>query len=230
MDFRVILHSILLLVVMMFSNAAFAVEVSGGKTVSAKPAASSQSTANFSSNAGHRHLFYVGLSAFSRSILKTTSVSSAKKDFIAPLQYPLLLGYSNVLNANSRLLLLADYTLFPKKGPDGNIFETHLLLRAQFAKLLKKSGFEWKTGVLLHHTRIEGKGGTVVLNNGGGMTDFKIPNSRASMNNFALEFGINFAFTPKLSWQSSLITEAPFHYQKRNFALLTGLVVQVGSN
>lgn len=230
MEFRVILHSLLLLVVLVFAKPVPAVEISGGKPVSSAPAETSQSTANFSSFSGSRHLFYAGLSAFSRSILKTTSVSSAKKDFIAPLQYPLLLGYSYGLNANARLLFFTDYTLLPKKGPDGNIFETHLLLRFQFAKQLKKSGYEWKTGILLHHTRIEGKGGTATLNNGGSVADFEIPNSKASMNNLALEFGINYSLTPKLSWQSSLISEAPFHYQKRNFALLTGLAYQIGSN
>ncbi len=215
------------------SSSAGAVDVISGKTKRPEPVAKSTnpnpSTASTTSYLSKKHSFYVGLDAYSKSILKTTSVKSAAKDNLSPMQFPILLGYTYAFSKESRFILFLDYTLISESGPDSNQKETNLLLRSAYSQVFGKSDWEWKTGILFKQTKIIGEGGTVLLNNGGGQILFYSPGNTSESNIFATEVGINYFFNQKISWQSSLLIEAPLNTQKRNFSLLTGLVYEIGT-
>ena len=207
-----------------------AIEVIGGKPTKSEPAEKSQnSNPSTFTSAAKKHAFYVGLDAYSKSILKTTSTSSAKKDLLSPIQFPLVLGYTYAFNTNTRLAVFLDYTFNTKSGPDSNQKETNLLLRTAYSRLFGKSDLEWKAGLLLKQTKIIGEGGTVILNNGSGTATFYSPGDTVNSNVFATELGINYFFKENLSWQSSIFIEAPLNSKKRNISLLTGLVFEIGN-
>ncbi len=207
-----------------------AIEVIGGKPTKSEPAekSSNSNPSSFSAMA-KRHAFYFGLDVYSKSVLKSTSTSSAKKDLLSPIQFPLLIGYTYAYNYDIRLAVFLDYTLIAKSGPDSNQKETNLLFRSAYTRLIAKSDLEWKLGLLLKQTKVIGEGGTLILNNGSSTSTFYSPGETITSNIFATELGINYFFKEKLSWQSSILIEAPLNSKKRNFSLLTGLVYEIGS-
>ena len=212
------------------SFTALAIDVISGKpTKSDSIEKSKNSNPSSFSPATKRHAFYVGLNTYSKSILKTTSTSTATKDLLSPIQFPQLLGYTYAFNYRSRLVVFLDYTLLTKSGPDSNQKETNLLLRTAYSQVIQKSDWEWKAGLLIRQTKIIGEGGTLILNNGSSTATFYSPGNTSTSNIFASEIGINYFFKENFSWQSSLLIEAPLNTKKRNFSLLTGLVYEIGS-
>ncbi len=212
------------------STATLAVEVINGKPTKAESVEKSKNPnpSSFKSMI-KRHAFYAGLDTYSKSILKTTSTSSATKDLLSPTQFPILLGYSYAFNPNDRLVVFLDYTFFSISGPDSNQKETNLLLRTGYSQVIGKSDWEWKAGLLIKETKIIGEGGTLILNNGSSTATFYSPGDTATSNIFAAELGFNYFFKKKFSWQSSILGEAPLNTKKRNFSLLTGLVFEIGN-
>ena len=174
------------------------------------------------------HTFDIGLDSFARSISKTTTIESGKKDLLSPFQFPLFLGYSYQFSAEEKMAVDLDYTLFPKKGPDGGTEETHFLVRIPYIRKWTDSNFSWKAGVGLHQFSIKGKDGTVVLNNGSSTATFYIPDSTTTATQFLLESGIDYTFN-KFKSSASLLLENPLNDKTRSFSLIIGLVYQIGS-
>ncbi len=204
----------------------YAITIAEGKEVKAEPRESKLKSAN-SSRAGN-HQFYLGLDTYARSVSKTSSVESGTKDLLSPLQFPFLFGYAYKLSSESRLMTEIDYTLFPKKGPDGGTEENHLLVRLPYAQNFGASNIEWKAGIAFHQTTLKGKGGTTVLNIGSGMATFYLPDSTSTTNQVLGEIGINFPIR-KFSFQSSLFIEAPFDSKARNLSFLFGISYLIGA-
>lgn len=207
-----------------------AVDIVGGKPTKSEPVEKTKNSNSTSfSRSTKQHALYFGLSAYSKSIMKSTSTSSASKDLLSPIQFPFLVGYTYAFNFNERLAVFLDYTLLTKSGPDSNQKENNLLLRSAYSRLFGKSDFEWKAGLLFKQTQIVGEGGTLILNNGSSTATFYSPGQMTTSKIFATELGINYFFKEKLSWQSSILIEAPLNTKKRNFSLLTGLVYEIGN-
>lgn len=174
-----------------------------------------------------QHSFYVGMDVFSRSLMKTTSTSSAKKDFISPMQYPISFAYGYKLMGDAKFMPQLDYTLFPKKGKDGSTEETHMLLHLPYVKKIKSSAFDWKAGLVLYQMSIKGGGGTVTLNNGGSTANFAVPSDTRSSRISMLELGAHYTIS-KFLIHGSLFVEGPFHKDKRNYSLMLGVLYNIG--
>ena len=210
-----------------FWQQASAITISEGKEV--KPVPTETAAPRTSSNySGYRHLFFIGLDTFTRSISKTTHVESGSYDLFSPIQFPLLFSYYYKLDNTSELLFQLDYTVFPKSGADGGTQETHLLLRIPYVRQFNNSILEWKSGFALHQTTIKGGSGTTILNNGNSTATFYIPDSSTVSNSILAEVGLVYPYK-KFIFESSLLLESPLNSKTRNFSFLLGVSYQIGA-
>lgn len=208
-----------------FAFSALALVINKGKEV---PAQSRTNTKEPASKRNGSHLFEIGIDSFSRSLLKTTSTESGKKDFSSPFQFPLLLSYAFQFSAEEKMAAELDYTLFPKKGPDGGTEESHILLRFPYIRKFSNSNYEWKAGLGIHQLTIKGKDGSAVLNNGSGTATFYFPDHSTTINQFFLEGGFNYLIN-KCNFSTSFLMESPLNSKSRTLSLLFGLSYQIGS-
>lgn len=174
------------------------------------------------------HTFDIGLDSLARSIAKTTTIESGKKDLLSPFQFPLFLGYSYQFSPEEKMAVNLDYTLFPKKGPDGGTEETHFLVRLPYIRKWTDSNLAWKAGVGLHQFTIKGQGGSVVLNNGASTATFFLPDSTSTTTQFLLEIGLNYSIN-RIQATSSFLIESPLNSKSRSAALILGINYQIGS-
>lgn len=209
---------------LVFSHSALALSVDSGRSKGTSNARGPSSSGGGSSN---KHSFYVGLDIYSRSVMKTTSSPSAKKDFISPTQYPISFAYGYKLLGDAKFMPQLDYTLLAKKGKDGSTEETQLLLHLPYVKRFQGSSFDWKAGLVLHQTTIKGGGGTVTLNNGGGTASFAVPSDTRTSRISMLELGTIYTIQ-KFLIHGSLFIEGPFNKDKRNYSLMLGFLYNIG--
>ncbi|OFZ31047.1 MAG: hypothetical protein A2622_00120 [Bdellovibrionales bacterium RIFCSPHIGHO2_01_FULL_40_29] len=220
----------LLFIVLSIPLQSQSLEVLGGKEVKQQTVSQSAPSTSSSGYSGKRHSFFGGLNAYTRSINKTTSSTSGKKDVIAPLQFPVMIGYSYALNSESKISTQLDYTLFPKKGVDGGVSESHIIFRLPYSRKIAKTNWDWRAGLAFHQTRLVGGGGPIILNNGTGTAPFGTADGTVLSNVFATELGINYRFDKRMSTQVSFIIEAPLQTRRRTISLLSGVVYDFGDN
>lgn len=174
--------------------------------------------------------YYFGVSVFSPSFMGRTSSDSAKKEVLAPFQFPLSFAYPYEIGYSGRILPQISYTLLPKKSPEGGSEETHLLLQLPYLGRFGDNfgeGLEWKAGIVLHQMKIVGKGGTTVLNNGNSSKTFYLPDSTKTVNTVEAELGLAYPFGRVLT-EGSLLVEAPFSTSRRSYALFFSFMYTFG--
>lgn len=221
------IHVFFLVLLQLVAISSWSRTVNKGKETSS-PAQSRAIAQAGSAKSNGLHTFEIGIDSFARSLLKTTSATSGKKDVFSPLQYPLLLGYGYRFSPEEKFAVELDYTLFPKKGPDGGTEETHILLRFPYVRKFSNSSFEWKAGAGLHQLSIKGKNGSVTLNNGSGTAVFYFPDAITTTNQFFLEAGFCYPRN-KYKISTSFLLESPLNSNSRTLSLVLGFSYQIGA-
>jgi hypothetical protein len=217
---------IIILFALLFSFFAHAVPVEEYKVIKT-PKSDGYSENNFSSSKEWRNSIYGGFDVYSRSVNKTSSVATGKKDLASPFQYPFLISYTHKLSADSRYWAQLGYTIFPKQGPDGGTEESHFFFKVPYSRKFTNSNYEWKAGLVFHQTRIAGQGRAVDQYNGTSSRSYVLPDGTRTSSTLSPEIGLIYEVN-KILLQSSLIIEAPFNYKSRTVSLLLGISWNIG--
>lgn len=171
------------------------------------------------------HSTSLGVAAYSDGIKSRATQASGSEGFLGPLAYPVSLKVTPI--ETSGLAYMLDYTLLPRKSPEGAIKNTYLIARAPFSLTLMSGGalsFLLGPQIKLHTQK--GSGVSQQLNNGGSTAVFGTPS-------YAVKdalVGIDFGFKSEiqgflLSAESSI--EGFAKSSKLNLTLLIGLTYRV---
>lgn len=115
-------------------------------------------------------------------------------------------------------LLTTLIPLFPRKSPDQALTKDFHILDWPFL-FPRSDAFAWKAGAALYLYEMKGSGGTKDLNNGGGVTTFKLPGRTQSAKLFALDGGASWTVNGN-HFDLDLISFGFFSNERRTFLLM----------
>lgn len=93
------------------------------------------------------------------------------------------------------------YTPLARSDADDSVDITHLLISPYFGIPLNENA-TWKMGLNYMNIRSEGNGGSLTLNNGGGVATFYRPSNNTSATLLNIETGLDIRFRP--NWMASV--------------------------
>lgn len=172
------------------------------------------------------HNVSVGLGAYSDGIKSRATKSSGAEGLIGPLAFPLSVKVSPAADSGG-FALLTDYTLLPRKSPEGQVKNRYLLVRVPYKVTLISGG---TLAVLLGpqikiHTQ-KGSGTSVALANGNSTSVFGTPSRSVTDALVGIDFGFATQFDKFLVTLESSF-EGFTSSSKRNLTLLLGLTYTV---
>ena len=145
-------------------------------------------------HAFQRSAFYLGFGLLSEnSIGKITNTIDGKPSVLGTSSYPLFLKYDWEIGRDSYLSPSLAYTLVPRKaqGEAADITTWHLSL--PYGSNMGRGGWDWSFGPGILSRSSKGKGGTVQLNNGSGMSTFGLPDRSVETKTLTLTGGVGYS-------------------------------------
>lgn len=146
----------------------------------------------------------MGISYTSIHLFQLTDQQNAKKSMLGEGHYPLFYRYH--INMSNYILGVGIYTdklIGAKVAPDSGSTISVTMLSVPF--IFKQSSVDWilGSGILLYE--IDGTGGTISLNNGGGTSTFLLPNETRTAKLLYAEAGVGIDIKTNYRLETSLL-------------------------
>lgn len=141
--------------------------------------------------------FSAGLGYFTENNFgKITKVDSAASTTFGTATYPLLLKYDISIFPGTFFSPAFTYTILDRKdaADSAKVNIWHLML--PFGSNFYNDNFDWSVGVGLLNRKIQGKGGTVQLDNGTGTATFALPGRTVESRTITFNMGSAFVYGP----------------------------------
>lgn len=181
------------------------------------------------SNAYTANHWWAGLGYYSENALnEVANNAEGETGLLGTVNYPLTFKYDWAMVGNWFLAPQLNYTLFPRetKGSGAKVTITHLVFNfGQNAA----DGFDWSFGPGIFRETIQGKGGTVTLNNGTGTSTFGNPGRTVTIQKLTLDVGGSYV-SGRLHYGLDLYFIAPFSSKERTQNLMFSIAYDLSGS